>query len=92
MAFCILLMIFVIYAAKKSDEVKRDDVAQFDKKHLQIKDISDTSSCSKKVLMQRTFFVFHVFYSLVLFLFDENTEIFLFLFFSRRPKRPVSLI
>ena len=32
--FCILLMIFVIYAAKKSDEVKRDDAAQFDKKHL----------------------------------------------------------
>lgn len=32
--FRILLMIFVIYAAKKPDEVKRDDVAQFDKKHL----------------------------------------------------------
>ena len=54
--FRILLMTFVIYAVKKPDEVKRDDVAQFDKKHLQIKDISDTSSCSKKVLMQRTFF------------------------------------
>lgn len=34
MAFCILLMIFVIYAAKKPDEVERDDAAQFDMKHL----------------------------------------------------------
>ena len=34
MAFCILLMIFVLYAAKKSDDVTRDDGAQFDMKHL----------------------------------------------------------